>query len=293
MKNLITRTVTGIFFVAAIVVCFMKPLAMTALFALVTALTTWEYCGLVNAIKGVQVNRLITTVASTYLFVAITGFCCNVVTAAAFIPYLLTIVYLLVSGLYNRTENPVNDWAYTMLAQLYIALPLSTVSCLAFCALPDGTTAYTQSLPLSVFIFLWASDTGAYCCGSLFGKHRLFPRISPKKSWEGSVGGAIVAIVAAVVISLVTGGSLSGHTPQALADGQQPVLTTIQWIGLALVVVVFGTWGDLVESLFKRTLGVKDSGTILPGHGGMLDRFDSSLLAFPAALIYIHALQML
>lgn len=282
MKNFVVRTITGIFFVAAIVVCFLKPVAMAFLFALVTGLSIWEYCGLVNNVKGVQVNRFISTVAGVYFFLAVSGFCSGVVpTAAVFIPYLLTLVYLFISELYAKTENAVNDWAYTMLGQMYIAVPFSTINVLAFNATADGSVVYNYLIPLCVFIFLWANDTGAYCSGSLFGRHKLFPRISPGKSWEGSIGGAIIVLVVAFFIGRYETGldSESG-------------LTILQWMGLGLVVVVFGTWGDLVESLFKRTLGIKDSGSILPGHGGMLDRFDSSLMAMPAGVVYLYSLTL-
>ena len=117
---------------------------------------------------------------------------------------------------------------------------------------------------------MWASDTGAYCVGSLIGKHPLFKRISPNKSWEGSVGGTVLAIGISMIFA---------HYDTSL-------YSTLQWAGMALV-VVFGTWGDLVESLMKRQLGIKDSGNILPGHGGMLDRFDSSLIAITAVALYL------
>ena len=131
-----------------------------------------------------------------------------------------------------------------------------------------------------MFVFLWINDAGAYICGSLLGKHKLFPRISPGKSWEGSIGGGIlVMLVAASIPYILKHFSLS-----------TPHFSPLQWAGLGLVIVVFGTWGDLIESLFKRTLGIKDSGNVLPGHGGMLDRFDSSLLAIPAAVVYIYTL---
>ena len=282
MKNFVVRTITGIFFVAAIVVCFLKPVAMAFLFALVTGLSIWEYCGLVNNVKGVQVNRFISIVAGVYFFLAVSGFCSGVVpTAAVFIPYLLTLVYLFISELYAKTENAVNDWAYTMLGQMYIAVPFSTINVLAFNATADGSVVYNYLIPLCVFIFLWANDTGAYCSGSLLGRHKLFPRISPGKSWEGSIGGAIIVLVVAFFIGRYETG-LDSETG----------LTILQWMGLGLVVVVFGTWGDLVESLFKRTLGIKDSGSILPGHGGMLDRFDSSLMAMPAAVVYLYSLTL-
>ena len=281
MKNLIARTITGVLFVAVVVVSFLNPVAMTALFSLVTALAVWEFTGLVNEREGVMVNRFICTVAGTYFYFSMAGFCSGMTPTTVFIPYLVTIVYLLVAELYAKHEDPINNWAYTMLSQLYIALPLSLLNVLAFRITAEGTT-FTSVLPLSVFIFLWINDTGAYCCGSLLGKHKLFPRISPGKSWEGSVGGGVFVIAAAALIWHLS-------EQNGINDLQ---LTVLEWIGLGLTVVVFGTWGDLVESLFKRTLGIKDSGNILPGHGGMLDRFDSSLLAIPAAVIYLFTLTL-
>lgn len=281
-KNLIVRTITGVLFIAIMVSGFLRPQAMVFLFSLITGLTIWEYCSLVNELKTVTVNRFIATMAGVYFFLAVAGINSGYIqTNGVFVPYLLTIVYLFVSGLYTRNENAIHDWAYTMLSQMYIALPFSMINVLAFRQAPDGDIHYYYLLPLSVFIFLWTNDTGAYCSGSLLGKHKLFPRISPAKSWEGSIGGALFVLIAAAVVSYLESQSnaLSG-------------LTIVQWLGLGLVVTVFGTWGDLVESLFKRTLGIKDSGNILPGHGGMLDRFDSSLMAIPASVVYLYTLSL-
>lgn len=281
MKTFFVRTITGIIFVAAIVASFLRPEAMVLLFSIVTGLTIWEFTGLVNEREDVTVNRFISTVAGVYFFFAMTYFCSDLYGGAAksvvFIPYLVTIVYLLVAELYLRQPDPIQDWAYTMLAQMYIALPFSLLNVLAFTATNNGLVMFNTLLPLSVFVFLWVNDSGAYCIGSLLGRHKLFPRISPGKSWEGSIGGAVFVLAAAYAISYFLDGSM---------------LTMPQWMGLGLVVVVFGTWGDLVESLFKRTLGIKDSGNILPGHGGMLDRFDSSLLAIPAAVVYLYTLSL-
>ena len=281
MKNFIVRTITGIIFVAAVVASFLRPEAMVLLFSIVTGLTVWEFTGLVNQRPDVTVNRFISTVAAVYFFYAMTYFCSDIYAGVAksvvFIPYLVTIIYLLVAELYLKQKDPIQDWAYTMLAQMYIALPFSLLNVLAFNATNQGVVAFNTLLPLSVFVFLWVNDSGAYCCGSLLGRHKLFPRISPGKSWEGSIGGAVFVLVAAWAIS-------------SFLDGQ--MLTLPEWLGLGLTVVVFGTWGDLVESLFKRTLSIKDSGNILPGHGGMLDRFDSSLLAIPAAVVYLYTLSL-
>ena len=289
MKNFITRTITGILFVAIMVtgIC-LRGDAMILLFALITGLTLWEFTGLVNEhVADTIVNRFITTAAGVYLFLAFAGYCTGIVPPSVFIPYLLTLIYLFISELYLKQKNPIQDWAYTMLSQLYIALPFSMINVLSFQADPlTGQIAYHWLLPMSVFIFLWANDTGAYCAGSLFGRHKLFPRVSPGKTWEGSIGGAVIVLIIAAVISYFAGSDASLSTLNAQ-------LSTLKWLGLGLVVVFFGTWGDLVEGLFKRTLGIKDSGNILPGHGGMLDRFDSSLMAIPAAVIYLYTLQFL
>ena len=282
MKNLIARTITGIFFVATIVIGFLNPTAMTLLFALITALSVWEFTGLVNMRPGVSINRFICTAASVYFFFAMVGFSSDLTPSTVFIPYLVTLIYLLISELYAKAEDPINNWAYTMFSQLYVALPFSLLSVLAFRATPAGVV-YTYLIPLCVFVFLWINDTGAYCCGSLLGKHKLFPRVSPGKSWEGSIGGFIFVAAAAVGIWYYT--ETYGLNTVQLSMGE--------WIGLGWTVAFFGTWGDLVESLFKRTLGIKDSGNILPGHGGMLDRFDSSLLAIPAAVVYLYTRTLL
>ena len=282
MKNFIVRTITAVFFVAAIVSCFLRAEAMILLFAFVTGLTVWEFSGLVNDRKGITINRMICTVAGVYFFLAMAGYNSGITSVGVFIPYLVTLIYLLVAELYLKQEDPVNDWAYTMMSQLYIALPFSMINVLAFRSVGSDIT-YTYLIPLSVFFFLWVNDAGAYICGSLLGKHKLFPRISPGKSWEGSIGGGILVIILALIL---------WHLSEQYGVNDLQ-LSALEWAGLGLVVVVFGTWGDLVESLFKRTLGIKDSGHILPGHGGMLDRFDSTLMAFPAAVVYLYTLTVI
>ena len=281
MKNFIIRTITAVFFVAAIVTCFLRPEAMILLFALVTGLTVWEFTGLVNERENVTINRMICTVAGVYFFFAMAGYNSGLTPATVFIPYLVSIIYLLIAELYLIHEDPISNWAYTMMSQIYIALPFSLLNVLAFRS-AGSDIQYTYLIPLSVFVFLWINDTGAYLCGSLLGKNKLFPRISPGKSWEGSIGGGLLVVAVAILVWYLT------EQYQLNETG----LTAVQWAGLGLVIVLFGTWGDLVESLFKRTLGIKDSGNILPGHGGMLDRFDSSLMAIPAAVVYLYTLTL-
>ena len=278
INNFIKRAITGVLFVAILVGCILyDAFSFGILFTAISALTIYEFGQLVNMrAEGVKINKTINMLGGAYLFLAIMGFCIDAADSKIFIPYVLLLLYMMISELYLKKENPVLNWAYSMLSQLYIGLPFALLNVLAFHS--DETASlsqYNAILPLSIFIFNWVNDTGAYCTGMLFGKHKLFERISPKKSWEGSIGGGIFCIIASFLLSHFF-----------------PFMSTGVWIGLALTVVVFGTWGDLTESLLKRRLGIKDSGNILPGHGGMLDRFDSAILAIPAAVVYLYVVSL-
>lgn len=276
-NNFIQRTITGIVFVAVLVGCILGgPIPFTILFALISALTIREFGSIVGKSGEVIINKPICMLAGVFLFFGFAYLGVAPGDSSVLIPYLFLVIYLLVSELYLKRKNPLHNWAYTMMSQMYIALPFALLNVLAFHTNVTGSASeYNPILPLSIFIFNWVNDTGAYCTGVLFGKHRLFERISPKKSWEGSIGGAVFCVIAAFVMAHFF-----------------PFLSLGVWVGLGLVIVVFGTWGDLTESLLKRTLGIKDFGNILPGHGGMLDRFDSSLMAIPAAVVYFYIISL-
>ena len=278
MKNFIQRAITGVIFVAVLIGCIIGgPLSFGILFCLISALATVEFCQLMNQQEDVQVNRNICTLGSIALFLCFFFYGMNPAETGIFIPYLAILIYLFISELYLKKKNPINNWAYAMFSQLYVALPFALLNVLAFQT--NGTTSDSQYLfilPLSIFIFNWVNDTGAYCTGMLLGKHPLFKRISPKKSWEGSIGGCVFSIAAAFALAHFF-----------------PIMSTAKWVGMGITVVIFGTWGDLTESLMKRQLGIKDSGNILPGHGGILDRFDSAMLAIPAVVVYLYTLSML
>lgn len=277
-NNFIQRAVTGVLFVIVLVGCILySPLSFGILFTIISVLSVHEFAQLVSKSSEVSINKTITALGGAYLFLALMSFCTQQsVGARVFLPYLGLLLYMMITELYLKKKNPTGNWAYSMLSQLYVALPFALLNVLAFQNSPKtGSVTYNPILPLSIFVFIWLSDTGAYCVGSLIGKHRLFERISPKKSWEGSIGGGIFSIASSLGFAHFF-----------------PFMPGWQWVGLAIVVVIFGTWGDLTESLMKRQLGIKDSGNILPGHGGMLDRFDSALMAIPAAVVYLYALTM-
>lgn len=274
-NNFIQRAITGVLFVIILVGCILySPLSFDILFIIISVLSVREFGQLVNQSGEVSINKNITALGGAYLFLALMRFCQGDFGSYIFLPYLALLLYLMIAELYLKKKNPIGNWAFTMLSQLYVALPFALLNVLAFQNSPEtSSVTYNPILPLSIFVFIWLSDTGAYCVGSLIGKHRLFERISPKKSWEGSIGGGVVSIASSFAFAHFF-----------------PFMSMWQWAGLALIVVIFGTWGDLTESLMKRQLGIKDSGNILPGHGGMLDRFDSALMAIPAAVVYLYVL---
>lgn len=281
MKNFIIRTLTAIVYVVALVGCIVwNPISSFIFFAIVAGATVFEFCTIVNRHYGANVNSAINSMVAFMLSAAMWE--AQVSSDRKFLVLFgLVMLYVIVTELYRQNEDAIKNWTLSFAAQIYIAVPFALVPVLAIhCGATESGISYDWIYPLSIFIFLWTSDTGAYLVGSLFGRYvpyKLFPRISPNKSWIGSIGGAVVTMAASAVIWYFASGS--SHT-----EG----LSLLQWCGLGLVVVVFGTWGDLVESLIKRQLGIKDSGKVLPGHGGLLDRFDSALLALPAAAIYLY-----
>ena len=272
MNNLTKRLLSGIVYVAVFVGCILYgPTSFCILFAVITALALNEYNELMATFGRGTVNNTVSIISGVFLFAATFCTASGATSILFFLPYLLSLLFMLVSELYFKRTDPIADWTQAFFGQIYIALPFALLNILAF----HGGKGYSGILPLAAFVFLWMNDTGAYCFGSLLHKkipYKLFERISPNKSWIGFVGGIVMVLVAAVVFYHLT----------------DTDYTLLRWMGFGLTVAVFGTWGDLVESLIKRNLGIKDSGKFLPGHGGVLDRFDSALLAIPASVIYLY-----
>lgn len=281
MKNVLTRSLTGLLYIAIIVgAIYGGTLWFWLLTMLFGVMGINEFNRIANNAHLSNLTRLLDIVGGAILISAgavygqgdtlskVIGCWPMTYFAGAYIIYLIA---RLVAQLYVQDGNALEHYAHSFMGQLYIALPMSMLGML-----------YTHTSPLfilSIFILIWLSDTGAFCVGSLIGKHRLFERISPKKSWEGFFGGLFFCLAAAVAFNFTSPGDFLG-------------LNLWQMLGLGGVVCIFGTWGDLVESLIKRTLNVKDSGNILPGHGGILDRIDSLLLVTPAVLAYLIILKI-
>ena len=272
MKNLIIRALTGIIFVVVLIsAIYIHPIFFLILFCIITGLTLWEFGGLVKHYENANLQRAVNVLGGVYLFIATFVYTNGLTDGKIFLPYLLFIMLTMIAELYYKAPNPINNWAFTLFAQVYCAGSFSMLNFIGAEPGTPGVMSYTPLFIMAIFIFVWLDDTGAYLVGSLIGKHKLFERISPKKSWEGFFGGLILALASSQAFAWFA-----------------PEINRMNWLGLAATVVLFGTWGDLIESLLKRTLGVKDSGNVLPGHGGMLDRFDSVMLAVPASYIYIE-----
>ena len=286
LRSLVVRTLTGAIYVLLLVGCTVySPVSAFFFFAVVAAATLWDTHLEARMPRPINAMAGVVLVAAVWLSAI-----ASPQTAQMFALYGLLMLYIIISGLYRHSKNPLQDWALCFASQLYIALPFALLPLLSI--VYDETTgsmAYNWIYPLALFIFLWVNDTFAYLCGCTLQRYipyKLFPRISPKKSWIGSIGGGLFTLLAAVIIwRLDNGQSAMANGQWSMVNGQSS-MPLLRWLGFALVIVVFGTWGDLVESLIKRQLGIKDSGHVLPGHGGMLDRFDSALLTIPASVIY-------
>lgn len=265
MNNFVKRTLSGSLLVALIVgSILLNGYAFAVFFTLLTALAVREFHKLSNTQKNVSVNGWAASMGGVLLFICSFLFASGESPYSVLTLYGLYVVLILITELYRKKSNPLHNWAYFILGQIMVALPFSLLSFILYI---DG---YQPILLLALFVTIWVNDTGAYLFGVRFGKHRLFERISPKKSWEGFVGGALAALLSGYIFSLY------------LTN-----LTLLEWILFSEITVVFATYGDLIESLLKRTVNVKDSGDVIPGHGGILDRFDSLLLATPVIFMYL------
>ena len=260
-KSWILRALSGIVYVGIIVGCiFWGAIPFSVMAALFGIIAVIEYEKISEGIQERGIPALfldamgIVFLSFGWLWFPLLGWIC-------------IYIFRLVLELYLKNENPIRCLAISLQSQIYIGLPLATMTFMG--------KYLGLHFVLAIFLMIWINDTGAFVVGSLFGKHRLFERISPKKSWEGFFGGLGFNLLAGWLFAI--GGGY-------FWDVKWNVIT---WLIFALVVTVFSTWGDLVESLMKRSLNIKDSGHIIPGHGGILDRIDSLLLVMPAAFLYV------
>jgi phosphatidate cytidylyltransferase len=272
-SNLTQRIITGLLGSAGIItaVCF-SEWTYFVIFLFICTSSLWEFYKLAG-VDGLVPQRILGTFAGVLLFAL------SFLIEKGDVSYryylllfpLLSLVYVI--KLYKKSERkPFINIAFTFLGIFYVALPFALLNIAAF-----DNGAYHYQVMFGCLFILWASDTGAYFAGTFLGKRKLFERISPKKSWEGFFGGAVLALIFAVALP---------HFFQSL--GQHSMLSLVDWIIIGLIIIIGGTFGDLIESMLKRSIEIKDSGASLPGHGGFLDRFDGLLIAAPFIVAYIE-----
>ena len=260
-----TRVITAFFFASCMLgSLFFGPFVFAAFGFLLVVVGLLEFYRLV---KSTELSPNIP--AGLILSSAVYGLAFSVLVynkslqnALLLVPIVLVVF---VAELYRKSSTPFQNIAITLLAVCYVAIPFSFYFALGFMS-----ASFSFILPLSLLLLIWANDSGAYVLGVTLGKNKLFERHSPKKSWEGFIGGILIAGLAGWILSRYV------YT-----------ISPIHWLALAVLVGVAGTLGDLVESMLKRSLNIKDSGSFLPGHGGLLDRFDSLIFAAPLMYIYL------
>lgn len=272
MSNLVIRSITGTLFVLMMVAGILWNVwSYIALFSLITLLGLWEFYSLtglkekgIQKLPGMALGIILLTACSGKYFLSTK----NILSFPGIEYIILLFPLYLIYELFKK-DSQLTIFSPTLFGILFIVFPFCYII-LYFSTISNYASENNAWIILGYFILMWSNDTFAYLVGRSLGKRKLFEKVSPKKTWEGAVGGLLCSQLIAAYIST-----------------QITTLTIGHWLGLALIVSVFGTLGDLVESKFKRSLDVKDSGTILPGHGGILDRFDGVIISAPFVISYL------
>jgi phosphatidate cytidylyltransferase len=270
------RTLTGAWIVIFILGGFwIHPISFFLTGLILVIGTQYEYYLMIRN-TGVRPQLISGIVTGAAAYTVSTLISADLIPKKSFLVLIPMMFIIMVIELYRKQDRPFDSLAHTFFPMLYTAVPFSLFPFAAFSRtglnsiLPHTNTIFSPGIVIGFFILIWANDTGAYLTGMSFGRHKLMQRISPKKTWEGFVGGIVIASAVAWFISDWLG-----------------VVDKTYWIIISLIISVAGTYGDLIESMLKRSIGVKDSGTIMPGHGGFLDRFDSAIISFPLVYLFI------
>lgn len=271
MSNFIQRCLTGIIFLIVVMGSILwHEYAYFLVFSIVVIIAMIEFINLVKESKiKVQTGLGLSIGLVVYIITFFIYY--EKITSQWLLLLVPMIIAVFITELYRKNDTPVMNIACTLLVPFYIALPFASLHFLAF-----HTGTYTFEMLIGFFVLVWSSDTGAYLVGVKFGKRRLFERISPKKSWEGAIGGFVVTIIAALILSYFFKN-----------------LSLINWIIVGIIISIMGIFGDLTESMIKRSVNKKDSGNLLPGHGGVFDRFDCVIFAAPLVFCYLKFSQYL
>jgi phosphatidate cytidylyltransferase len=268
LSNLATRTLTGTAIVLLVIFSVvLNRYAFASLFLLITIMGLWEFYSMLEKIE-IRPNKILGILSGSFLFVTNALVSLEIFSREIILFNFLLVFLIFLFELYRNLPNPFTNVAFTFFGLLYVAVPFALLNYLPNPGFEDNV--YNHNIVLGFFFMIWVNESGAFLVGSAIGKNRLFERVSPKKTWEGTLGGGILCVITAYIISLY------------FFD-----LDRIDWLVMGFLVVVFSTYGDLFESMFKRSIKAKDSGRILPGHGGILDRFDGVIMAIPFVFVYL------
>ena len=268
MSNLATRTLTGIAIVLLVIFSVVLNRYMFAsLFLLITVLGLWEFYSLLERVE-IRPNKMLGIFAGAFLFISNALIALEIAPLQILLFNFLLVFFVFLFELYRNLEHPFTNVAFTFFGLLYVAVPFALINYIPNPGFESGL--YQHNIVLGFFFLIWVNESGAYLVGTAIGRNRLFERISPKKTWEGTSGGGLLCLITAYIISFFF------HE-----------LDRINWLVIGGLVVIFSTYGDLFESMFKRSIKAKDSGRILPGHGGILDRFDGVIMAIPFVFVYL------
>ncbi len=275
MTTLQQRALTGFSFAGVMIAAISAHYySFLILFTIVTAMSLWEFFGLVLAEETAKNTRKsVYTIFALLPYLSVVGMALigqdgrfnDIFLFIAGCLFLFSTTILFIFELFLKGAKPFEQLGYLFLSLFYITIPYILLLKIGF------NTTYHPVLIFGMLLLVWSNDSFAYLFGSRIGKTKLFARISPGKTWEGSAGGVLGAAIAASLLYLVFPNELPFQ----------------KWVVLAVIAAIFGTLGDLVESMLKRSLGVKDSGTLLPGHGGILDRFDAFMFIIIPVFIYL------
>lgn len=263
-----TRAITAFFFTIVMLgSLFLGAYTFTAFYLLLSLFSLAEFYKLIKT-SGIRPHRNIALIVGALIFLVTAGYH-FLQFETKYLLILIPLVFsVFVCELYKKDKIPFANISYTFVGFIYVTIPYCFFFSLGFL---NNWSSFNFHLPLAFLLMLWANDTGAYLFGRKLGSHKLFERHSPKKTWEGFFGGMVTSLAVSFIISTFF-----------------KEINPLIWGGMSILVVTFGTLGDLVESMLKRSLNAKDSGNILPGHGGLLDRFDGLLIAAPVVYAYLY-----
>ncbi len=270
IKDIATRAAAGTIYILVILLGLLGGrFSFLAVFGVILGTGLFEFYRMVEKDTSHAISKIFNILLGVLIFVSVFLYLEDIHNYLLPVLVLTYLLILIASAIFLRRHDILHGIIYSVFGQVYITMPLSLLMFISYSPSLAGN-GYDWAPVLALFVFLWVNDTAAYFIGSLIGKHKLIEHISPKKSIEGFIAGILFTVLAALVFARL-----------------YPVLPPYFWIGLGVVVALFGTVGDLFESLIKRTCNVKDAGTLIPGHGGILDRIDSLLVAVPAVFLYL------